>query len=427
MVYHQAVNWTETIPCGFPRDSSLLSRLVWRMSSFLSTILLSLVFATVARSQTGQTSPVIAQQFQLATEAMRAGNLEQAGDGFAEILKQAPTFAEAFLNLGLVREEQGRHQEAIADLQKALQLKPRLRGASLFLGISEYRTNQLEASVAALRKEASISPKDPNAWMWLGIVALEKGNGDEAVQALDQAAKLAPDNVDILYHRGRAHLFVSNDSYARMFKADPKSWRVRELLAEANAGADRHMDAIAEYEAAIKLAPNEPRLHEELGTEYRLAGKLPQAEQAYLRELEIDPENISAQYKLGVLAIESGDPSRGKSLIEGALRVKPDLLHSDYNLGRAEMLLGNDAAAAQHLERATSAAGSDPEVVEQSWYQLGIVYRRLHRTEEAQRAMATFRKLKDEEAENSQKALKRFQTQQNPATVQSPPSPQNPQ
>jgi tetratricopeptide (TPR) repeat protein len=395
------------------------------MSSFVFTILL--LPAAVARSQTTQTSPAIAQQFQLATEAMRAGNLEQAGDGFAEILKHAPTFAEAFLNLGLVREEQGRHREAIADFQKALQLKPRLRGASLFLGISEYRTNLLEASVAALQKETSISPKDPTAWMWLGIVALEKGDGDEAVQALDQAAKLAPDNVDILYHRGRAHLFVSNDSYARMFKADPKSWRVRQLLAEANAGAERHMDAIAEYEAAIKLAPDEPRLHEELGTEYRLAGKLPEAEQAYLRELEIDPENISAQYKLGVIAIESGDPSRGKSLIEGALRVKPDLQHADYNLGRAEMLLGNDAAAAQHLERATSAAGSDPEVVEQSWYQLGIAYRRLHRTEEAQKAMATFQKLKDEEAEKSQKALKRFQTQQNPATMPSPPSPQNPQ
>ena len=395
------------------------------MSSFVFTILL--LPAAVARSQTTQTSPAIAQQFQLATEAMRAGNLEQAGDGFAEILKHAPTFAEAFLNLGLVREEQGRHQEAIADFQKALELKPRLRGASLFLGISEYRTNQLEASVAALRKETSTSPKDPTAWMWLGIVALERGDGDEAVQALDQAAKLAPDNVDILYHRGRAHLFVSNDSYARMFKADPKSWRVRQLLAEANAGAERHMDAIAEYEAAIKLAPDEPRLHEELGTEYRLAGKLPEAEQAYLRELEIDPENISAQYKLGVIAIESGDPSRGKSLIEGALRVKPDLQHADYNLGRAEMLLGNDAAAAQHLERATSAAGSDPEVVEQSWYQLGIAYRRLHRTEEAQKAMATFQKLKDEEAEKSQKALKRFQTQQNPATMPSPPSPQNPQ
>jgi tetratricopeptide (TPR) repeat protein len=396
------------------------------MPFFGSAILLLLVPVIVARSQTKQTSATTTQQFQQATEAMRAGNLDQAGDGFAAIVKQAPTFAEAFLNLGLVREEQGRHQEAIADFEKALQLKPRLRGASLFLGISEYRSSQLDASVAALQKETTISPKDANVWMWLGIVALEKGDGDKAVQALDQAANLAPDNVDILYHRGRAHLFVSNDSYARMFKADPKSWRVRELLAEANAGAERHMDAIAEYEVAIKLAPNEPRLHEELGTEYRLAGKMQEAEQAYLKELEIDPQNITAQYKLGVIAIEKGDPARGKSLIEGALRVKPDLRHSDYNLGRAEMLLGDDAAAARDLERATTAAGSDPEVIEQAWYQLGIVYRRLHRMEEAQKAMATFQKLKNAEEENSQKAMKRYEAQQNPDFVQPPPSPQNP-
>src|SRR5882672_995824 len=171
--------------------------------------------------------------------------------------KQAPTFAEAFLNLGLVREEQGRHEEAIADFQKALQLKPRLRGANLFLGIAEYRTNKLDASVAALRKETTSSPKDANAWMWLGIVALEKGDGDEAVQALDQAAKLSPDNVDILYHRGRAHLYVSQGSYARMYKADPKSWRVRQVLAQANAEAERHLDALAEYQEAIRLAPNQ--------------------------------------------------------------------------------------------------------------------------------------------------------------------------
>ena len=397
------------------------------MPFIVSSILFLLAPTGITHSQTVQTSPAITERFRQATEAMRAGNLDQAGDGFASIVKDAPQFAEAYLNLGLVREEQSRHGDAIASFQRALELKPRLRGANFFLGVAEFRSNRLDAAIVALRKETAAYPKDANAWMWLGVVELEKGNGDDAAEALDKAAKLAPDNVDILYHRGRAHLFVSNDSYARMFKTDPKSWRVPQLLAEANAGADRHMDAIAEYEEAIKLAPNEPRLHEALGTEYRLVGKMQEAEQAYLKELEIDPENVTAQYKLGVIAIERGDPARGKTLIEGALRAKPDLQHADYNLGRAEMLLGNDVAAAQHLERATTAAGSDPEVVEQSWYQLGIVYRRLHRMEEAQKAMATFQKLKDEEAESSQEALKRFAVQQNPNTVQPPPSPQNPQ
>jgi tetratricopeptide (TPR) repeat protein len=365
----------------------------------------------------------VTEKFQQASEAMRQGNLDQAGDGFAAVVRQAPTFAEAFLNLGLVREEQARHDEAIAAFQKALQLKPRLRGANLFLGIAQFRTNRLDASLATLRKETTVSPKDANAWMWFGIVALEKGDGDEAVRALDEAAKLSPDNVDILYHRGRAHLSVSKDSYARMFKADPKSWRVRQILAEANADAERHMDAIAEYQAAIQLAPNEPRLHEELGSEFRAAGNVPEAEEAFRKELEIDPDNVVAKYKLGVLLTEKGDAAQGKQLLEAALKVRPGLRNSDYNLGRAEMALDNDAAAAEHFQRATK-ADSDPDILEQTWYQLGIVYRRLHRMEEAQNAMATFQKLKNQEEENSQKLMRRYQAQPNP---KSPPAPQNPQ
>jgi tetratricopeptide (TPR) repeat protein len=357
---------------------------------------------------------------------MRNGNLDEAGEGFATVTKAAPAFAEAHLNLGLVREEQGRHEDAIASFQKALGLKAQLRGANLFLGVAYFHLNQLNSAVAAIQKETTAYPKDATAWMWLGVVRLAQEKPEDASKALDTAANLAPDNVDILYHRGRAHLLVSNSSYGRMFKIDPHSWRVHQVIAQANAEADRHLEAIAEYQAAIKLAPTQPGLHEELGSEYRNLGKNQEAEEAYVRELEIDPNSSLAKYKLGVLTVERGDGIKGKELIEAALREKPGMLHADYNLGRAEMLLGNDSAAAQHLEHATVAAGSDPEIVEQSWYQLGIVYRRLRRMKEAQNAMATFQKLRDQAAESSRKALRRYEAQQNPNAGQPPAAPENP-
>lgn len=378
-------------------------RLVWS-----SCLLMALVPSLVA--QAPQISPEAAEKFRQASEAMRNGNLDAAGEGFSDVVKEAPSFAEAYLNLGLVREEQGQHVEAIAHFQKAVQLKPKLRGANLFLGIAQYRTNQLDPALVSLRKEAAAYPKDPTAWMWVGIVALEKGSAEEATEALDKAAKLAPDNADILYHRGRAHLAVSKESYSHMFQVDPKSWRVREILAEANADAERHTDAIAEYQAAIKLAPNEPRLHEELGTEYRIAGKMQEAEEAFRRELEIDPDNVVAQYKLGVLLTEKGDAAQGKQYIEAALRVRPGLRHADYNLGRAEMLLGNDATAADHFQKATQ-TDTDPDVLQQAWYQLGTVFRRMHRAQEAQQAFAMFQKFKDQQLETSQRHMKQFQQQ----------------
>src|SRR6266849_7109149 len=380
--------------------------------------------ATLAAAQGGTD---VNERFRQATAAMREGHLDDAGEGFAAIVKEIPSFAEAHLNLGLVLQEQNRFEQARASFQRALTLKPKLRGANLFLGVALFRLNHLDQAVVAIQKETTAYPKDSAAWMWLGVVRLAQEMPEEAAEALDKAAKLAPDDVDILYHRGHAHLLVSKNSYGRMFKIDSHSWRVHQVIAQANAEADRHVDAIVEYQIAIKLAPTQPGLHEELGSEYRNLGKPQEAEEAFQRELEIDPNNALAKYKLGVLTVEQGDGPKGKELIEAALREKPGLLHVDYNLGRAEMLLGNDAAAAQRLERATSAPGSDPEVVRQAWYQLGIVYRRLHRMGDAQKALATFQKLKDEEAEGSQKALKRYQVQQNPNSSQPPSNPQNPQ
>ncbi len=380
--------------------------------------------ASVAAAQGGTD---VNERFRRATVAMREGHLGEAGEGFAAIVKENPSFAEAHLNLGLVLQEQNRFEEASASFQRALSLKPKLHGANLFLGVAQFRLSQIDKALVAIQKETAAYPQDPAPWMWLGVVRLAQEKPEEAAEALGKAVKLAPDDMDILYHRGRSHLLVSNNSYGRMFKIDSHFWRVHQVIAQANAEADRHVDAIVEYQAAIKLAPTQPGLHEELGSEYRNLGKSQEAEESFQRELEIDPNNVLARYKLGVLTVEKGDGAKGKELIEAALREKPGLLHVDYNLGRAEMLLGNDAAAAQHLEHATTAAGSDLDVVEQAWYQLGIVYRRLHRMEEAQKAMATFQKLKDEEAEGSQKALKRYQVQQNPNSSQPSPNPQNPQ
>src|SRR5467141_5027919 len=305
----------------------------------------SLVFlfflASLVRAQV---APEVSETFRLASEAMQRGNLNVAGDGFAAAARAAPAFAEAHFNLGLVREEQGRFDEAIVSFQKALALKPRLHGANLFLGIAYFRLNQLDKSLAAIQKETASFPKDAPAWMWQGVVRLAQDEPEEAAEALDKAATLAPDDMDILYHRGRAHLQVSKNSYGRMFKVDSHSWRVHQVLAQANAEADRHVDAIAEYQAAIKLAPAQSCLHEELGSEYRNLGKVQEAEESFLRELEIAPHSVLSKYELGVLAVEQSDGAKGKVLIESALKEKPDLLHSDYNLGRAEMLLGNDAA-----------------------------------------------------------------------------------
>jgi tetratricopeptide (TPR) repeat protein len=398
------------------------NNIVWRYARW---VVFGIVFAVSVARLPAQT-PEVAARFTEATQAMRDGKLEEADAGFAAVIKLAPGFAEAYFNLGLVRQQEDRLDEAVQSLQKALALQPKLRGANLFLGITDFKLNHLDEAAAAVRRETVAYPKDANAWMWLGVVRLAQDRAEDAAEALDHADKLKPGDPDILYHRGRAHLLVSKDSYAEMFKADPQSWLVHRVLAQANAEADRHVDAIAEYEAAIKLAPTQPGLHEELGSEYRNANKIPEAKQAFQRELEIDPNNVLARYKLGAIAVEEGDGATGKQLMEAAQREKPGLVHMDYNLGRAEMLLGNDEAAANHFE-ITVKTDTTAEVVEQAWYQLGTIYRRERRMDEARSAMATFQKLKDEEADKSQQRMKKLVSPADNSSAAAPADTQSPQ
>jgi tetratricopeptide (TPR) repeat protein len=408
----------KSVSCVERRATVCLISLGWAVIPCIA------ILCIAAFSQTQ--SPEVTAEFNRATQAMREGRLDEADAGFARAIKLNPGFAAAYFNLGLVRQEEGKYEEAITGFQKALSLQPKLRGASLFLGISEFRLNHLAEAAAAVQKETAAYPKDANAWMWLGVVRLAQERPEDAADALDRADKLKPGDQDILYHRGRAHLLVSKDSYAEMFKVDPHSWLVHRVLAQANAEADRHVDAIAEYEIAIKLAPTQPGLHEELGSEYRNANRIPEAKQAFQRELEIDPNNVLARYKLGAIAVEEGDGATGKKLMEAAQREKPGLVHMDYNLGRAEMLLGNDDAAAKHFE-ITVKTDTTPEVVEQAWYQLGTIYRREHRMDEARSAMATFQKLKDEDAAESQQRMKKLIAPNDSSSAVAPTDTQAPQ
>jgi tetratricopeptide (TPR) repeat protein len=370
----------------------------------LSTLLACLLTPTAAR---GQLTPSAAEKFQQGTISLQQGKLDVAAEAFESVIQESPRFAGAYFNLGLVREQQGEFGAAVSSLQKALALDPKLRGANLFLGIAEYRLNHYDLAMSALRAETKANSSDPKAWMWLGVAELAAEKPEAAVVALDKAAQLAPDDVDILYHRGHAHMLVSKASYEHMLRVSPDSWRVHQVLAQADSEADRDMDAIAEYKAAIKDAPGQPGLHEELATEYWKSGKLDEAEAEYTQELAIDPHSLLATYKLGSLRVDRGKPQEGKPLIEAALKENQSLPNAYYYLGRAEMQLGNNPAAVDDFKRAVAASNTDPDIAEQAYYQLSQIYRRLHQTEEAQAALANFLRLKQEATEHQQQIFER--------------------
>jgi tetratricopeptide (TPR) repeat protein len=335
--------------------------------------------------------------FQLGIAASRSSRWDEAVADFANAVALNQASAPAYLNLGLARLQQGQTDEALTALNRAVALSPSLRGANLFLGIARYRRNDYSGAASAVKREIRLDPRNAQAFMWLGVIQLGAGDAESASASLDEAAKLEPGDVDILYHRGRAHMLVSKESYEEMYKADPQSWRVHQALAQSFVEADRLEDAAKECEIAVQLRPAEPGLHEELADIYWKQNQLEKAETSFLDELKVDGESLSAQYKLAVVSLERSNPESTVKLLTELLRRSPKYPAAQYQLGRAEAQLGSvDAAIASFKTVVADAGRVDSETLRQSYYQLAQLYRRAQRPDDSRDALSSFMRLKEE-------------------------------
>jgi tetratricopeptide (TPR) repeat protein len=326
---------------------------------------------------------------------MKTGQWADASAAFAKATALMPTSAKAYFNLGLAQFQQSHLEDALAAFKHTLALDPKLRGANLFAGIVQYRKDNYPAAITSLKREIQIDPANAKAQMWLGVAQLGAGDPAAASAALDKAAQLSPGDVDILYHRGRAHMLVSKESYEQMYKADPDSWRVHQALAQSFVEADRLEDAANECQVALRLRPAEPGLHEELGDIYWKQNQLEKAESAFQDELKFGTESLSSMYKLGVVSLERAKPEITVTLIGEVLRRAPKYLDAHYQMGRAQAQLGEvDPAIASFTAAVADAGQTDRESLRQSYYQLAQLYRRAQRPEDSKTALASFMQLK---------------------------------
>jgi len=329
--------------------------------------------------------------FQQGMAAMKAGHADEAEKLFQQTVTIDPGFAPGYLDMGLAQIRQGKLPEAAASLEKALELDPNAPGANMFLGIVDHQMNRSTESIEHLQKEVAAHPDSPEAQMWLGIVELSSGHPDQATGPLDRAAELSPKDENVLDYRGRAHMQVAKQSYAQMYHLDPGSWRVHRLNAQIAAEADQREHAIQEYLAAIKIAPKQADLYEELGEEYRKTGALDLAEKAYAEQLSLTPGNPVAMYNLGSVCVDRAQEQTGVPLLEQVVKIYDAPTVADYYLGRGLAAEGKNDQAVTSLQRATQVTG---EVQRQAWYELGQLYRKMGKSADARAALEKYQQLR---------------------------------
>jgi Flp pilus assembly protein TadD len=171
--------------------------------------------------------------------------------------------AETWYTMGRLRYTQGRYSDALTCFEKTIALNPKSVKGENNLGLAYEALNRNDDAVRTFRTAIAWQKDDPapseQPLLNLAILLQHRNQLPEAQQLLEEAAKIAP-----------------------------KEPRIHENLGQVYLHTDRAADAVKEFAAAAQLAPANPRYHYLLGQAYRRSGMDEQAKQEFARSAALN-------------------------------------------------------------------------------------------------------------------------------------------
>jgi len=297
----------------------------------------------------------------------KAGQVEAAAAGYAEILAEDPRHAGALCNLAILEVGRGRLDLAADLYGQALELRPNDGETLLNFANLLARRGDAAGAEAAYRRAVAAQPRLGGGWLGLGRLLAAVDRPAEAVAALQHAVRLLPN-----LGEARRDLAVALGATGRIDEA------LRELAAASeidpfdgeaafHEGRLRHdrgdaAGAVAAYTRARDIMGNVPEVLCNLGGALNELGRHEDA--ARLLQIAVDarPDMALAANNLGIALDALGRVEEAIASYARAAQSDPSLAGAAYNLGRALGRTHRPVEAAAWLQRAAALDGASATI-----------------------------------------------------------------
>lgn len=208
-----------------------------------------------------------------------------------------------------------------------------------------------------------------------GNVQLQKREYREAIRYYSEALDKKPDFADAYNNRGLAK-FRDDDregalaDYTRAIQTDPDFGAAYLNRAEVLSETGDAAGSIADLQRIEKTYRDSTFYQTRLGDTHVLLNQLNQAQAAYDRALQLDPDNVEALTNRGALFFRQKAYALAKQDISRALHLNPK---QDAALNNQSLLLaqdGNYQAALPYVERALAVKPNQPYYLNNKAYLL---------------------------------------------------------
>ena len=332
----------------------------------------------------------IEKQQQHAIALVNQGKLQEAETIYRKLISAGIENHVIYGNLAAILGMQGRLDDRIKLLTKALQLTPNYAIGYYNLGNAFQEKGDLNAAIKSYKTALRFKPNYINAHTNLGDALLRQSNLDEAINSYNSALKLKPNypevhnNIGLAFQK-RGNLTSAINSYRTALRLKPNYTVVHNNLGIALKETGNLIAAINSYKTALKLQPNYFAAHINLGNALKEHGDLNAASNSYKTALELNPNHPEAHYNLGNVLQDKGELIEAIKSYRAALQIKPNYPEVNYNLGLALHKQGDLTAAIKSYELALQYKPKYPEVNNN----LGIA---LQESGDANGAVNSFRK-----------------------------------
>ncbi|MFN3326547.1 MAG: tetratricopeptide repeat protein [Bryobacteraceae bacterium] len=304
-----------------------------------------------------------------------------AEQAFVELDRKARQSAEWSVLVAESRMAQGQHRAAFFFYRQALEAKPGMRGVHSGLAAVYRATGNPEWAAVEEAKEKALGAPDCSADKVECAFA--------AGRLLEAAGDRSP------YWRAKAYNELAIRAFAELGRL-PSSVELHALRAEIAANRGRHLAAVEEWRAALKLAPGDEGIERELTVALVAARDYEQAVPRLRKQLDRDANDPELNFLLGDSLLRMEQPEKAVPYLEKAAKRDPEVLAVRASLGQALARIGRAAESIPHLEAAL-ALDDDGSL----HYQLSRAYQAIGDTAKAREALVKYQEIRrsNEEAQ----------------------------
>lgn len=275
------------------------------------------------------------QNFEQGENALNAGHYTEALEFFNKCLSFDPSFQEAYYLRAATKEQLEDLPGAQTDYSIFLEFKPEHTEALFSRGVLRFKIKLYELAREDFLKLLVLPPGETHS------IFYRKTTFESGVN-------------QIMTTQG-AKDFVFN--YLGLIETELKSYD----------------QAIAYFDSALAINPKDPDYFVHRGLARESKGDKAGAKKDYEQASVLDPDHGLAQYNLGALARQEGNPDETEKYLTGAIDRNPDLPYPYQERAFFRMEKGDLKGALNDYNKALKIQSSDPE----SWLNRGLVKEKL--------------------------------------------------